>query len=197
MTRRLTRTELFNVLGAAILAVQALIGGTAFASSGAEAEDPDWVMSDPLPERPTLTLHVSRAETSESRDTDARVLDAAFPADQFTSSSVRNDGPSDGTSLLVKLAPAEETPDHGRWFVYAAGSGKALGLNLLNNTSSGWRPTGWSSERLVNAGKMQLGVGWREGGNQLSLSATRREIGHGGFSRDDTMIGVSLSMKPE
>jgi hypothetical protein len=96
--------------------------------------------------------------------------------------------------LTLRVTSNPKVGKKGRWFVFAAGSGEAFGLNLIRDPLRGWKPAGWSVEQLAEFGKAQLGIGWRKGARQFSLSAARREIGAYGVSREDTVIGVSFSV---
>lgn len=101
----------------------------------------------------------------------------------------------DGKKLLVSIGPAPADRKKGRWFVFAAGSGEAFGLNLIRDpVKGGWRRAGWSVERLAQFGKAQLGVGWRQGNRQVAISAARREFGIYGYKREDTVFGVTFTV---
>jgi hypothetical protein len=101
----------------------------------------------------------------------------------------------DAKALLVKIAPSQEDLRRGHWFIFAASSGKAFGLNLVRDTDAGLRRAGWSVERLATLGKGQIGVGWRRGGLQASLAVAQREIGDLGVKVDDTLAGFTLSWR--
>lgn len=91
--------------------------------------------------------------------------------------------------------------DRGRWYIFAAASGKAVGLNLLHR-ESGWDRAGWSTDptsQLVS--DAQLGVGWRKGPLQTSLGFVQRDVKSehlllGVDPRPDSMMAFSLSIKP-
>jgi hypothetical protein len=110
---------------------------------------------------------------------------------------------------VVTLRPSRQTVDikrislrvgpsrvgkKGRWFVFAAASGKAFGLNLLRDPLRGWKPADWSVEQLAEFGKAQLGIGWRKDSRQLAASVARREISAYGVSREDTVFGISFTV---
>jgi hypothetical protein len=86
--------------------------------------------------------------------------------------------------------------------MFAAASGKAVGLNLRNHLNS-WDGAGWSmdpSSTLVS--DAQLGVGWRKGPMQTSLGYLYREVKGehmlwGQETRDDSVVAFSLSIKPQ
>lgn len=96
--------------------------------------------------------------------------------------------------LALRVTSNERVGKKGRWFLFAAGSGQAFGLNLLRDPVRGWKPAGWSVERLAEFGKAQLGIGWRKGSRQIALSAARREISAYGVSREDTVLGVTFTV---
>ncbi|MDO8295885.1 MAG: hypothetical protein Q7T19_05520 [Caulobacter sp.] len=96
--------------------------------------------------------------------------------------------------LTLRIGPSGMSGRKGRWFVFAAGSGQAFGLNLMRDPLHGWKPAGWSVERLAEFGKAQLGIGWRRGSQQIAVSAARREISAYGMSREDTVLGVTFTV---
>jgi hypothetical protein len=96
--------------------------------------------------------------------------------------------------LTLRIGPNDSVRKKGRWFVFAAGSGEAFGLNLVKDPLRGWRPAGWSVEQLAEFGKAQLGIGWRKGSQQLSASVARREISAYGLSREDTIFGITFTV---
>jgi hypothetical protein len=98
------------------------------------------------------------------------------------------------SSLMGKMRPASEDAKKGRWILFAASSGKSLSLNVIRDTIVGWRGAGWAEERIARLGTHQLGMGWRKGRNQVSLSATRRNLRVQGYSDRDVVYGVSLSV---
>lgn len=113
----------------------------------------------------------------------------------FAPRPARSSQPFDAKQLLLSIAPSPADRAKGRWFVFAAGSGEAFGLNIIRDPVRGsWRRTGWSVERLAEFGKAQLGIGWRQGERQIAVSAARREIGAYGYKREDTVVGVSFTV---
>ena len=96
--------------------------------------------------------------------------------------------------LTLRISSSDSVRKKGRWFVFAAGSGEAFGLNLVRDPLRGWRPAGWSVEQLAEFGKAQLGIGWRKGSRQLAASVARREISAYGLSREDTIFGITFSV---
>ena len=91
--------------------------------------------------------------------------------------------------------------DQGRWYLFAAASGRAVGLNL-QRTSGDWSNRGISTDpasALVS--DIQAGVGWRRGSVQASLAWMRRKVKAaqglmGWDNRDDSMVAVSVSINP-
>jgi len=101
------------------------------------------------------------------------------------------------SALMGKMSGVAKDPRRGRWVLFAASSGQALSWNMIRSSVDGWRGSGWSQERLTRFGTHQLGLGWRKGGKQLSLSATRRKLQAQAYSDRDTVYGVTLSIKPK
>ncbi|MDB5470348.1 MAG: hypothetical protein JWR84_1908 [Caulobacter sp.] len=91
--------------------------------------------------------------------------------------------------VQVDVTPARSKK--GRWFAFAATSGDALGFNFGDRGRKNQR---WSVEKLAEYGKVQLGIGWRRGPMQISAAATQREVGAYGYSRDDTVFGLSFTI---
>lgn len=101
------------------------------------------------------------------------------------------------SALMGKMSGVAQDPRRGRWVLFAASSGQALSWNMIRSSVEGWRGSGWSQDRLTRFGTHQLGVGWRKGGKQLSLSATRRKLQAQAYSDRDMVYGVTLSIKPK
>lgn len=99
------------------------------------------------------------------------------------------------SGLLSKMGTTADDARRGRWMLFAASSGKALGLNVVRDPVAGWRSAGWSQERLARFGTHQIGLGWRKDNKQLSLSATRRKLSVQDISKKDVVFGFSLSVK--
>jgi hypothetical protein len=91
--------------------------------------------------------------------------------------------------------------DRGRWYLFAAASGRAVGMNMLR-TQDGWDRAGWSQDAASTlVGDAQVGVGWRKGPLQSSLGYIHREVKgqhmiFGQETRGDSMVAFSLSIKP-
>lgn len=91
--------------------------------------------------------------------------------------------------------------DQGRWYLFAAASGRAVGLNMLRS-EGGWDRAGWSTDpSSALVGDAQLGVGWRKGAMQTSLGLIHREIKGehmiwGQETKADSLVAFSFSVKP-
>jgi hypothetical protein len=91
--------------------------------------------------------------------------------------------------------------DKGRWYLFAAASGRAVGMNVLRNEGD-WDRAGWStdpSSKLV--GDAHVGVAYRKGPMQTSFGYIHREVKgehmlFGQTTREDSMVALSLSIKP-
>ena len=94
-----------------------------------------------------------------------------------------------------------EMGGQGRWYVFAAASGRAVGLNMLRG-ENGWNRGGWTtdpSSKLV--GDAQLGLGWRRGAMQTSFGYIHRTVKGqhmimGQKSEADSLVAFSFSVKP-
>lgn len=91
--------------------------------------------------------------------------------------------------------------DQGRWYLFAAASGRAVGLNMLRNNGD-WDRAGWTTDPASQiVGDAQVGVGWRKGPLESSFGYIHREVNSrsmllGQEGRDDSMVAFSLSIKP-
>jgi hypothetical protein len=95
----------------------------------------------------------------------------------------------------------ESFGDRGRWYLFAAASGRAVGMNMLHG-ETGWDRAGWTTDAASTlVGDAQLGVGWRKGPLQTSLGYVHREVkgAHMIWGQDtpkDDMLAFSLSIRP-
>ncbi|CAN7191770.1 DUF2219 family protein [Phenylobacterium sp. LjRoot219] len=91
--------------------------------------------------------------------------------------------------------------DKGRWYLFAAASGRAVGLNMLRS-GAGWDRAGWTTdESSTLVGDAQVGVGWRKGAMQTSLGVLHREAKaqhayYGYQSEGDTLVAFSFAVRP-
>jgi hypothetical protein len=92
--------------------------------------------------------------------------------------------------------------DKGRWYLFAAASGRAVGLNMLRG-ERGWDRAGWTTDATgALVGDAQVGVGWRKGDVQSSFGVIHREVkgNHmvfGQTTRDDTVAAFTFSFRPQ
>lgn len=92
--------------------------------------------------------------------------------------------------------------NRGRWYIYAAASGRAVGLNMLRGQNGDWSRAGFSQDatsRLI--GDSQAGVAWRKGPMQASFGYIHREIRAkegimGLATQKDDVVALSFSLKP-
>jgi len=90
----------------------------------------------------------------------------------------------------------------GRWYIYAAASGRAVGFNMLRGQNGDWSRAGLTQDttsRLI--GDSQAGVAWRKGPMQASLGYIHREIKAkegimGLATQKDDVVALSFSLKP-
>lgn len=82
---------------------------------------------------------------------------------------------------LERLAPdgSEVFGDRPRWYVYAAGSGRAVGYNFARNRDGAYARSGYSQDDGVFLGDAQLGVAVRRGSMQSSIGLVYRELDPG------------------
>lgn len=96
----------------------------------------------------------------------------------------------------------EDFGQAGRWYVFAAASGRAVGLNMLRN-SDGWDQGGWSTDASsALIGDAHVGVGWRKGPVQASFGYVHREVKGqhmiwGQETRNDQVVALSFAIKPQ
>ena len=92
--------------------------------------------------------------------------------------------------------------DQGRWYLFAAASGRAVGLNILRNEKSGWDRDGWSTDpSSALIGDAHVGIAWRKGAMQTSLGYIHREVKgehmvYGQDTKEDSVVAFSFSIKP-
>jgi hypothetical protein len=91
--------------------------------------------------------------------------------------------------------------DRGRWYLFAAASGRAVGLNMLHG-DAGWDRAGWTTDQTsALIGDAQVGIGYRKGPMQTSLGYIHREVKgqnmlFGQDTKQDSMVAFSLTIKP-
>jgi hypothetical protein len=90
--------------------------------------------------------------------------------------------------------------DRGRWYLFAAASGRSVGLNMLKN-DGGWSRAGWSTDptsRLV--GDTQVGVGFLKGPLQTSVGYVHRNMKsdyllHGVDPHSESMVALTFAIR--
>jgi hypothetical protein len=107
------------------------------------------------------------------------------------------------TARRLGIRNGSEFGDAGRWYLYAAASGRAVGYNF-QRSDEGWSRSGLSTDEGAYIGDTQAGVGWRRGPMQASFGYIHREIkALGGFrgagvgNQEDSVVAFSLSIKPQ
>ena len=108
----------------------------------------------------------------------------------------------DKVSNSLGVRDGREMGNRGRWYVFAAASGQAVGLNMLRSSEGDWSRAGFTtdnSSKLLSDG--QAGVAWRKGDMQASFGYVHRSIKArdqlmGISSQKDEMVALSFSLKP-
>jgi hypothetical protein len=92
--------------------------------------------------------------------------------------------------------------DTGRWYLFAAASGRAVGLNMLRG-ETGWNRAGWTTDATSTlVGDAQVGVGWRKGAMQTSLGFVHQTLKnnhllYGEDSPSESMVAFSFTVRPQ
>jgi hypothetical protein len=100
----------------------------------------------------------------------------------------------------IGVSDGAKLGDQGRWYLFAAASGRAVGLNMLRG-ADGWSRAGWTTDSTSTlVGDAQVGVGWRKGPMQTSLGFVHREIKglhtlYGQETRGDSLVAFSFSVR--
>lgn len=99
---------------------------------------------------------------------------------------------------------AETFGDRGRWYIFAAASGRAVGLNMLRGQNGDWSRAGLTQDTTSKLiGDSQAGVAWRKGPMQASLGYIHRAIKSRGdgimglATQKDDVVALSFSLKPQ
>lgn len=108
---------------------------------------------------------------------------------------------------LDRLAPEGEEAfgERARWYVYAAGSGRAVGYNWARNRDGDYVRSGVSHDSGAFLGDASLGVAMRRGPVHSSIGLVYREIEAEGLRAgngvdtdvSEGLIAFQLSIKPE
>ena len=123
---------------------------------------------------------------------------------------VGSDGGSAEAGATVRIGRAEVRDgqsfgDRARWYVYAAGSGRAVGYNFARTRDGDFARSGYSHDSGSFLGDASLGVAYRRGDLQGSFGLVYREIeaegirSGRGIDNDVTegLVAFQLSIKPE
>lgn len=92
--------------------------------------------------------------------------------------------------------------DQGRWYLFAAGTGTAVGLNWARGMEGWDRRLSHDTGSFI--GDAQIGVAWRQGDTQTSFGYVHREVtadgvhGGTGIDRDATegFVALQFSVRP-
>jgi hypothetical protein len=120
------------------------------------------------------------------------MLTVSKSREQQAMDRLRDMGVKDGSTL----------GDAGRWYLFAAASGRAVGLNMLRG-ERGWDQAGWTTDTTgALVGDAQIGVGWRKGDMQSSFGVIHREVKGrhmvmGQETRNDTVAAFTFSFRPQ
>lgn len=123
---------------------------------------------------------------------------------------VGTEGGSAEAGATVRIGSAEVRDgqafgDRARWYVYAAGSGRAVGYNFARTRDGDFARSGYSHDSGSFLGDASLGVAYRRGDLQGSFGLVYREIeaeglrSGRGLDNDVTegLVAFQLSIKPE
>ena len=96
--------------------------------------------------------------------------------------------------------------DRARWYLFAAGSGRAVGYNFARTRDGNYARSGYSHDSGAFLGDASIGVAYRRGDLHSSVGLVYREIEPGGM-RDmsdgieadvsEGMVAFQLSIKPD
>lgn len=108
---------------------------------------------------------------------------------------------------LDRLAPDGRARfgDRARWYLYAAGSGRAVGYNFARTRDGDYARSGVSQDKGSFLGDASVGVAYRRGAMQGSFGVVYREIkaeglrGGEGFDREmsEGLVAFQLSIRPQ
>lgn len=139
-----------------------------------------------------LTPHAGVGVTSVGGSAEAGATLRLMQRDANATARLKALGIRDGASSFG---------DKGRWYLFAAASGRAVGLNMLHG-DQGWNRAGWTTDATSKlTGDAQVGVGWRKGAMQTSFGYIHREVKgqnmlFGVDPKSDSVVAFSLSIRP-
>jgi len=139
-----------------------------------------------------LTPHAGLGVTSYGGSAEAGATVRLMQRDAAAAERLKALGLRDGGS---------EFGGQGRWYLFAAASGRAVGMNMLHG-EQGWDRAGWTTDPASTlTGDAQVGVGWRKGAMQTSFGYIHREMKgqnalFGVEGKKDSMVAFTLSIQP-
>tara|TARA_R110000787_G_scaffold14547_2_gene44819 strand:+ start:323 stop:1210 length:888 start_codon:yes stop_codon:yes gene_type:complete len=108
---------------------------------------------------------------------------------------------------MERLLPAGRAAfgERARWYIYAAGSGRAVGYNFARTRDGDFARSGVSHDTSNFVGDASLGVAFRKGDVQSSIGLIYRELGPSdlrtGYGVDtdvsEGLLAFQLSIKPD
>jgi hypothetical protein len=109
------------------------------------------------------------------------------------------------TRLGFRTGDAQAEDGRGGWFLFAAASGRAVGVNMAPSAEGGLPRPGWSSEPATTlVSDAQAGLGWRRGALQASVGYVHRDVKNqtvitssaGPANYHDSMVAISFTITP-
>jgi hypothetical protein len=109
------------------------------------------------------------------------------------------------TKLGMHTVSSAALEKRNRFYLFAAYSGREVGMNFGRGAQGGVQRLGWSADgasTLVSDG--QVGMGWRKGAMQASVGYVHRDVnsndngfGSVGMQRlSDNMVAFTFSLRP-
>lgn len=94
--------------------------------------------------------------------------------------------------------------DRARWYLYAAGQGRAVGYNFARTRDGDYAGSGYSRDQGVYLGDASVGLAWRKGDMHSAIGLVYRELEPGalvhpgrlGEDVNEGLLAFSLSIKP-
>lgn len=94
--------------------------------------------------------------------------------------------------------------ERARWYLYAAGQGRAVGYNFARNRDGDYDRSGYSRDEGIYLGDASIGLAWRKGDMHSAVGLIYREIEPGalvhpgrlGADVNEGLLAFSLSIKP-
>ena len=199
----------FSAGGAAVDSVRLSVGGVARGPIGADASDEAF---DFTYTRGWVSALRGRLEDGTAFDITPRAgLGVSNAGGQAIAGAMIRFGDIDFEDQVKERLSAMGLPmvtdgsrfgDRGRWYLFAAADGRAVGLNVARG-ETGWRRSGLTQDAAAVIGEAQVGVGWRKGAMQAAFGVIHREIktkpaqGLAEHQVEDQAVAFTLSIKPE